>query len=167
MISDIYSNLNTENFNSFSDETIKKIKTILSISSDIAFTASTFDLFHPGHILMLKDAKSKGSRLVIGLHTDPTINRDSKNNPIQSIEERRILVESCKYIDDIIEYNTEYDLRQILIHLNPAVRVLGSDWENKQYTGYDLDIPIYFHQRTHNWSTSELRKRIADAVNKK
>jgi glycerol-3-phosphate cytidylyltransferase len=97
------------------------------------------------------------------LHNDPTINRSSKNKPIQSIEERRIIINSNKYVHSVIEYNTESDLYNILINLNPDLRMLGSDWKGKQYTGNELQIQIYFHERNHNWSTSNLRKRIFDA----
>lgn len=127
----------------------------------IVFTASCFDLLHPGHVLMLEDAKSKGDVLVVGLHTDPTINRSSKNKPVQTLEERRIMIQSIRYVDEVIEYATELDLYEIICFLQPDLRVLGSDWEGKAFTGYRLFIPLYFHQRNHNWSTSGLRKRVA------
>lgn len=126
----------------------------------IVFTASCFDLLHPGHIKMLEDAKRQGDILVIGLHTDPTINRNNKNSPIQSFEERKIMIQSIKYIDYVIDYATEDDLYKILVHLKPDIRVLGSDWKGKEYTGYELSIPIYFHNRDHDWSTSGLRIRV-------
>ena len=126
----------------------------------IVFTASCFDLLHPGHIKMLEDAKRQGDILVIGLHTDPTINRNNKNSPIQTFEERKIMIHSIKYVDYVIDYATEDDLYKILVHLKPDVRVLGSDWQGKEYTGYELSIPVYFHKRDHNWSTSGLRERV-------
>ena len=146
----------------FTANTINEINLIKKNSKDkkIVFTASCFDLIHPGHIKMLEDAKNQGDILIIGLHTDPTINRNNKNKPIQTFEERKIMINSIKYVDYIIDYATEDDLYKILVHLNPNIRVLGSDWENKQYTGYELSIPVYFHKRDHDWSTSGLRNRV-------
>jgi glycerol-3-phosphate cytidylyltransferase len=159
-----YDVVDTSTCDLFSQKTISQIDHIRSDKSKkIVFTASSFDLLHPGHILMLKDAKSKGDILVVALHTDPTINRSAKNKPVQTLEERRIMIESCRYVDEIIEYVTETDLYKILSYLNPELRVLGSDWEGKAYTGYRLFIPVYFHQRDHDWSTSGLRKRVYDA----
>ena len=113
---------------------------------------------------MLKDAKNHCDYLVAALQTDPTIDRpETKNKPILSLEERRILLESNKYVDEIIEYSTEKELTEILEKLLPDVRILGSDWEKKSFTGIDLPIPIYFHERNHPWSTSDLRKRVSEA----
>ena len=127
----------------------------------IGFTCSCFDLLHPGHILMLKDAKEQCDYLVIGLQTDPTIDRpDVKHKPIQSLEERNIQLEAVKYIDKIIIYETENDLYKLLLDLNPDIRILGSDYKGKSFTGDDLDITIYYHDRNHNYSSTNLRKKI-------
>ena len=133
----------------------------------IGFTCSCFDILHSGHVLMLKDASSQCDILVIGLQTDPTIDRPEKNKPIQSYDERLIMVQSIKYIDYILQYATEDDLLKILNRLNPSVRIIGSDWKGKKYTGYDLPIQMYWHNRTHNWSSSGLRKRIYEAEKEK
>ena len=90
-----------------------------------------------------------------------------KNKPIQEFDERLIQIESCKYVDYIIKYSTEEDLINILKTLNPDVRVLGTDWKGKQYTGYELNIPIHWHIRNHDFSTSNLRKRIYQEESKK
>jgi glycerol-3-phosphate cytidylyltransferase len=111
---------------------------------------------------MLKDAKSQCDILIIGLQTDPTIDRKNKNKPVQEYEERVIMVNSIKYIDEIIKYSTEEDLYNLLSILKPDIRIIGTDWKGKKYTGYDLPIKIYWHERNHNWSTSNLRKRIYD-----
>jgi len=125
------------------------------------FTCSCFDLLHAGHILMLKDAKAQCDKLIVGLQTDPTIDRPEKNKPIQSYEERYIQLEAIKYVDEIIKYETEEELYQLLKILRPDVRVLGSDYEDGRYfTGMELNIPIYFHKRNHNYSTSSLRDKI-------
>ena len=127
----------------------------------IGFTCSCFDLLHTGHILMLKDAKEQCDYLVIGLQTDPTIDRpDVKHKPIQSLKERNIQLEAVKYIDKIIIYETENDLYKLLLDLNPDIRILGSDYKGKSFTGDDLDITIYYHDRNHNYSSTNLRKKI-------
>ena len=127
----------------------------------IGFTCSCFDLLHAGHILMLQDAKRQCDKLIVGLQTDPTIDRpDTKNKPIQSLEERQIQLESVRYIDEIFTYNTEEELYKKLLDINPDVRILGSDYIGKSFTGDDLDIKIYYHDRNHNYSTTNLRKKI-------
>ena len=127
----------------------------------IGFTCSCFDLLHAGHILMLKDAKQQCDKLIVGLQTDPTLDRPEKNKPIQSYEERYIQLEAVKYIDEIIKYETEEELYQLLKVLQPDVRILGSDYEDgRYYTGIELNIPIHFHQRNHNYSSTNIRKKI-------
>ena len=146
-------------------ETLKQINfiNIKYKGKKIGFTCSCFDLLHTGHLIMLKDAKKQCDVLVIGLQTDPTIDRKEKNKPIQSFFERKTMIESIKYIDEVIEYSTEKDLHNILTTLNPNVRIIGSDWKNKTYTGHELDIPMYWHKRDHDYSTSNFRKRIYEA----
>ena len=126
----------------------------------IGFTCSCFDLLHAGHMIMLQDAKSQCNKLIIGLQTDPTIDRKNKNKPVQSFEERKIMIDGVKYIDDVIIYSTESDLYNILIELNPDVRIIGTDWQGKPYTGYELSTPIHWHVRNHGFSTSALRKKV-------
>lgn len=133
----------------------------------IGFTCSCFDILHPGHAIMLKDAADQCDILVIALQTDPTIDRPEKNKPVQSYEERLIMVQSIKYVNYVIQYATEADLIEILKYLKPDVRIIGSDWEGKQYTGHDLPIKMYWHHRNHDYSTSGLRKRINEAENSK
>ncbi len=131
------------------------------------FVASSFDLLHAGHCVMLKDAKSKCDYLIAALQTDPTIDRPKKNKPIQSLEERFTVLDSNKYIDEIILYDTEKELYDMIELIQPDVRILGSDWKDKEYTGKGLPPEIYFHERDHGYSTSELRKRIFNAEAKK
>jgi glycerol-3-phosphate cytidylyltransferase len=174
-----YNKTNTNDENIYETKTKSQIETLKSSlgwsESFIVFTASCWDVLHAGHCLMLYDAKEQAQRrakeagkqnviFVVGLHTDPTINRSAKNKPIMSLAERRILINSNVYVDQVIEYATESDLYNILQDLQPHLRVLGSDWEGKNYTGHDLqNIPVYFHKRDHPWSTSGLRKRIYEA----
>ena len=131
------------------------------IVSTVGFTCSCFDLLHAGHILMLQDAKRQCDKLIVGLQTDPTIDRpDTKNKPIQSFEERKIQLEAIKYVDEVFIYDTEEELYKKLLDINPDVRILGSDYIGKSFTGDDLDIEIYYHERNHNYSTTNLRKNI-------
>ena len=140
---------------------------ILGESFVIGFTCGTMDLLHAGHVLMLKEAKGCCDYLIVGLHTDPTVDRPEKNSPIQSIEERTIQLEGCSYVNRIIKYNTEADLCRLLSKLSSDypnfVRIIGNDWEGKEFTGCDLPIQLIFNSRTHNYSSSELRRRIYEA----
>jgi len=128
----------------------------------VGLIASSFDLLHAGHCLLLKESKTLCDYLIAALHEDPSIEREFKNKPIQSMQERKIQLNSSKYVDEIIEYKTEKDLEVILSKIRPDVRVLGSDCKNKKITGHEYCKSIYFHDRYHNWSSSELRKRLHD-----
>ena len=130
------------------------------IHDTIGFTCSCFDLLHAGHIIMLQYAKRRCDKLIVGLQTDPTIDRPEKNKPIQSFEERYIQLQAVKYIDEIFIYDTEEDLYKKLLEISPDIRILGSDYIDKPFTGDDLDIPIYFHERKHNYSSTNLRGSI-------
>lgn len=129
-------------------------------NKSIGFTCGCFDLLHYGHLLMLKDAKDNYDILVIGLQTDPTIDRPNKNRPIQSLEERLFMVQSLKYVDEIVIYSTEDELYNLLKNLNPDGRILGTDYLGKSFTGDDLKIPIFWHNRNHDYSSTNLRKRV-------
>jgi glycerol-3-phosphate cytidylyltransferase len=134
----------------------------------MGFTASCFDVLHAGHVLMLADAHDQCDVLVVALQTDPTLDRpDTKNKPIQSYEEREIMATGIRHVDALLTYATESDLLNLLKVLRPDVRILGTDWRDKPFTGHELDIPIYWHKRTHNWSTTNLRKRIYEAEKRK
>jgi glycerol-3-phosphate cytidylyltransferase len=129
------------------------------------FTCGAMDLLHPGHLLMLKECREQCDYLIVGLQTDPTIDRPGKNKPIETLAERRIRLEGCKYVDEIRVYETEEDLYKLLQELKPAVRFVGADWKGKHFTGYDLPIPIVFNSREHNYSSTNLRERIRNAPN--
>jgi len=131
------------------------------------FTCSCFDLFHAGHIMMLKEAKSVCDYLIVGLQTDPTIDRPEKNRPIQSVFERYVQLEACKYVDEIVVYATEKDLLDILHSYPIDVRVVGDEYKDKDFTGKDLShIEMYYNSRKHSFSTTELRKRVIDRYEK-
>ena len=133
----------------------------------IGFTCSCFDLLHAGHILMLKDAKDQCDYLIVGLQTDPTIDRPkTKNKPIQSLDERKIQLEAVKYVDEIITYTTEDELYLLLQKINPDIRILGTDYKDKNFTGDDLNIRIYYHNRKYNYSSTNLRNKIILAEKK-
>jgi len=127
----------------------------------VGFLASCFDLLHAGHCLILKEAKERCDHVIAALQTDPTIDRPSKNQPIQSLEERRIQLEGCKYVDEIVQYDTEADLTTLLKDIRPDIRFLGSDNQG-EITGKEYCGVLYFHDRSHNYSSSELRQRILD-----
>lgn len=122
-------------------------------------TFGAFDLVHPGHVLLFKDAKTQCDFLWVGLHRDPSLERPTKNRPALTVKERRIMLEACEYVDEVIEYDTEAELVEILKDFKPDIRIIGSDYEGKDFTGKDL-CPVYFHQRNHEWSSSALRERI-------
>ena len=131
------------------------------IENTIGFTCSSFDLLHAGHCLMLKDAREQCDYLIVGLQTDPTLDRpDTKNKPIQTLQERKIQLEAIRYVDDIYVYDTEDSLIDLIKLVKPDIRILGSDYEGKPFTGDFLNIPIYFHVRKHDYSTTNLRKMI-------
>ena len=126
----------------------------------VGFTCSCFDLFHAGHIMMLKEAKSNCDYLIVGLQTDPTIDRPEKNKPIQSVFERFVQLDSCKYVDEVIVYATETELLDILRSYPIDIRIVGDEYADKQFTGKDLNMEIYYNRREHSFSTTELRGRV-------
>ena len=130
----------------------------------VGITFSTFDLLHAGHVAMLAEARGQCDYLIVGLQTDPTIDRpDTKNKPVQSIVERQIQLQAVKYVDEIIVYQTESDLEQILLTLPINLRFLGEEYRGKHFTGQqicaDRGIDIVYNKRDHKFSTSDLRSR--------
>ena len=127
----------------------------------IGFTCSCFDLLHSGHCIMLKDAKEQCDILIVGLQTDPTIDRPEKNKPIQTLQEREIQIKSCRYVDYYFIYDTEQNLYQSILYLLPNIRFLGDDYKGKKFTGDDLPVQVFYHPRSnHNYSTTKLRQLI-------
>lgn len=126
----------------------------------IGFVASTFDLLHAGHILMLKEAASMCDYVIVGLHVDPSVERSFKNKPVQTLYERFIQLEGCKYVDEIIPYSTEAELVNILKTQRIDIRFLGSDYINSKYTGEGLVKEVHFHNRNHDYSSSALRRKL-------
>lgn len=143
----------------------------MSANKKIGITCSTFDLFHAGHVIMLEEAKRQCDYLIAAIQVDPTIDRKSKNKPVQSIIERQIQVSSCKHVDEIIVYSTEKELEDIFMALPIDVRILGEEYKDTDYTGKDIcmkrGIELYFNKRDHFFSSSDLRQRVFDAEAKK
>jgi glycerol-3-phosphate cytidylyltransferase len=134
------------------------------IGKPVGFTCSTFDLLHAGHILMLAECKQVCDYLIVGVQSDPTIDRPgTKNKPVQSIVERYVQLSAVKFVDEIIIYNTEKDLEDMLMFLPLAVRIIGEEYKDKEFTGKkiceDRGIKIWYNSRTHRFSSSELRQR--------
>lgn len=132
----------------------------------IGITFSTFDLLHAGHIAMLRDAKTQCDYLICGLQTDPTIDRKEKNSPIQTVVERQVQLQAVKYVDEVIVYQTEKDLEDILEMFAIDVRILGEEYRDKDFTGKDIckkrGIQLYFNKRDHRFSSSMLRKLVTE-----
>jgi glycerol-3-phosphate cytidylyltransferase len=127
------------------------------------FTCSCFDLFHAGHIMMLKEAKSVCDHLIVGLQTDPTIDRPEKNKPIQSVFERFVQLQACRYVDEIVIYQTEKELMDILLSYPIDVRIVGEEYRDKEFTGKDLPhVEMHYNERKHSFSTTELRQRVIE-----
>ena len=148
---------------------VKKLK---AEGKKIGITFSTFDMLHAGHIAMLSEAKNHCDYLIAGLQTDPTIDRpDTKNSPIQSVVERQIQLAACRYVDEVVVYQTERDLIDLLLILPVDVRILGVEYEQKDFTGrgecYDRGIELVFNGRDHSFSSSSLRRRVVEAESMK
>ena len=144
------------------------IKQLKAEGKRIGITFSTFDMLHAGHIAMLSEAKNHCDYLIAGLQTDPTIDRpDTKNHPVQSIVERQIQLSACRYVDEVVVYQTEQDLIDLLLILPVDVRILGVEYEHQNFTGREegalRDIELVFNGRDHSFSSSSLRRRVAAA----
>jgi len=130
----------------------------------VGFVASSFDLLHAGHIMMLREAKSRCDHLIAALQVDPTIDRPEKNKPVQTIVERYIQLSAVKYVDEIVVYTTEQDLEDILEMYTIDIRILGEEYRDKDFTGREIckrrGIQLYFNKREHRFSSSDLRKRV-------
>jgi len=126
----------------------------------IGFTCSCFDLLHAGHIVMLEEAKSVCDYLIVGLQTDPSID-GRKKKPVQTVYERYLQLSACKYVHKIIPYETEEDLMNLLITQKIDIRIVGADYLEKDFTGKGLH-PIHFNSRNHDWSSTNLKKRISN-----
>jgi glycerol-3-phosphate cytidylyltransferase len=146
-----------------------KIKELKDKGLKIGITFSQFDLLHAGHIAMLSQAKNHCDYLIAGLQNNAQWDRPEKNEPIQSIVERQISLSAVRFVDEIVVYNTEKDLEDILLTLPIDVRILGVEYEDKEFTGKDIcvrqrNIKLVFNGRDHSFSSSSLRKRVVEAA---
>ncbi len=125
-------------------------------------TFGAFDLFHAGHVLMLKEAKSICDYLIVCIQSDPSLDRVEKNKPIQSVMEREIQVSACTYVDEVIIYDSEEDVLKIIETIDWDVRILGEEYRDKEFTGRDQTLDkCYFNKRPHDFSSSQLRERVS------
>ncbi|MEK6450808.1 MULTISPECIES: adenylyltransferase/cytidyltransferase family protein [Myroides] len=137
----------------------------------IGITFSAFDLLHAGHIKMLEEAKRECDYLIVGLQTDPTLDRPEKNKPTQTVVERYIQLKGCRFVDEIVPYATEQDLEDILRSFKIDVRILGDEYKDKNFTGRayceETGIELHYNRRDHRFSSSSLRKEVAEKENSK
>ena len=131
-------------------------------------TFGAFDLFHAGHVMMLQEAKTVCDYLIVCIQSDPSIDRIEKNKPVQSVVEREIQVSGCRYTDEVIIYDTETEVLDILNTIDWDVRILGEEYKDKDFTGREQTLEkCHFNKRPHNFSSSELRKRVTKEQFKK
>ena len=133
----------------------------------VGITFGSFDLCHYGHALMFEECKEYCDYLIVGVQSDPSLDRPEKNKPVQSHEERIGIVSYLKCVDEVVAYDTEADLIEVLKNIQPDVRILGADHKGTLFTGYELPIKCIFNSRDHGFSTSELRKRVFEAEKNK
>jgi glycerol-3-phosphate cytidylyltransferase len=148
-----------------------KVQELKAQGLRIGFTASQFDMLHAGHIAMLSEARNHCDYLIAGLQNNASWDRPEKNAPIQSIVERQIQLAATRYVDEIVVYNTESDLEDILLTLPIDVRILGIEYRDREFTGKDIcttrGIELIYNKRDHSFSSSSLRKRVVEAESKK
>jgi len=148
-----------------------KVQELKAQGLRIGFTASQFDMLHAGHVAMLSEARNHCDYLIAGLQNNASWDRPEKNAPIQSIVERQIQLAATRYVDEIVVYNTESDLEDILLTLPIDVRILGVEYREKDFTGRDIcnarNIELIYNKRDHSFSSSSLRKRVAEAESRK
>lgn len=137
----------------------------------VGITFSAFDLLHAGHIKMLEEAKRQCDYLIVGLQTDPTLDRPEKNHPTQTVVERYIQLKGCRFVDEIVPYATEQDLEDVLRSFKIDVRIIGDEYQEKNFTGRayceEKGIELYYNRRDHRFSSSSLRREVADKENSK
>ena len=146
------------------------MKSLLSNDTIIGVTAGSFDLTHAGHYLMFEECRGQCDHLIVFLQTDPSLDRAGKNKPVQSINERYLQLRACKYIDEVIVYETEEDLYNLLCSIQFDRRFIGADWQGKPFTGHDIpgmNEKIVFNSRNHTFSSSGLRKRVYESEKNK
>ena len=141
-------------------------QSIMRSDMKIGLVAGNFDVIHPGYVKLFEDAKNNAcNHLVIALHGDPTIERPDKCKPVQTVDEREYILRSIKYVDNVVRYNTENELLDIVKNFDYDVRIIGSDYLNRAFTGKELEKDIYYHERKHKYSLTSLKARITTQMN--
>lgn len=130
----------------------------------VGLIAGNFDVVHPGYVRMFKDAKNACDHLVIALQTDSSVERPEKLSPVLTVEERAEVLMSIRYIDEILVYTTEEQLFNLIKDRSPDVRIIGTDYAGREFTGKELTQEIYYHERNHEWSTTRFKKEIAQSL---
>ena len=125
----------------------------------IGITCSTFDLLHAGHVVMLEEAKRHCDYLIAALQVDPTYDRESKNKPIQSPFERYVQLSACRYVDEVIPFTTEQEIVDMILTINPDIRIVGEEYKDVEHTGKGL-CPTHYNKRRHSFSSTDLRERV-------
>lgn len=133
------------------------------MGTKIGFTCGAWDLLHAGHVVMLKQARQNCDHLIVGLQTDPSIDRQEKNQPVQSVYERFVQVSALRDVDEVVPYDTEQSLIDLLESTSIDVRFIGEDYKDKSFTGDYLPIKIFYTNRKHSFSSSGLRKRVTQS----
>jgi len=145
-----------------------QLKQLRESGTVIGFTASTFDLLHAGHIAMLSEAKMQCDYLVVALQNDPTLDNTRKRKPVQGIVERQLQLQAVRYVDEIIVYNTERELEDIITTIPMDVRILGAEYKNTTFTGMkvckDKNVGIYFNERNHSFSSTDLYTQVYNSI---
>lgn len=136
----------------------------MSNDTKVGIVAGNFDVVHPGYVRLFKDAKTACDHLVIALQTDSSIERPEKLRPILSVEERTEILMSIRYIDEVLVYTTEEQLFNLIKERSPDVRIIGTDYIDRDFTGKELTKEIYYHERNHTWSTTRFKKEIASSL---
>jgi len=131
---------------------------------EVGIIAGSFDLIHPGYIKMFDEAKHVCRHLIVALQTDPTLDRPDKCKPVQSWDDRRDILRSLRQVDEVIPYSTEESLRKLLGETRHDIRILGSDYIGKRFTGDDLQKPTYYCNRNHDYSLTDLKRKIAESM---
>lgn len=131
---------------------------------EVGLIAGSFDLIHPGYVRMFQESKAICKSLIVALQDDPTVDRPAKCKPVQSWQERAEVLRSIRYVDEVVYYNTEKELRRLLSSVEFDVRILGSDYLGKRFTGDELGKPVYFCNRDHSYSLTDLKERIAESM---